>query len=79
MQHSTKVYPETLVVLKCLKPVSERKIRRELLVLGHASKLPNLARLLALVIPEQAHDEVGKDKPSVPTPCSMESRNSEET
>jgi casein kinase II subunit alpha len=41
----------TLVVLKCLKPVSERKIKRELLVLEHASKLPNLARLLAVVVP----------------------------
>jgi serine/threonine protein kinase len=43
--------PETLVVLKCLKPVAERKIKRELLILQHASKLPNLARLLAIVIP----------------------------
>jgi casein kinase II subunit alpha len=46
------VDPRTLVVLKCLKPVSERKIRREILVLQHASKLPNLARLLAIVVPD---------------------------
>jgi casein kinase II subunit alpha len=52
------VDPRTLVVLKCLKPVSERKIRRELLVLSHASKLPNLARLLAVVVPKQ--DEIAK-------------------
>lgn len=45
------VDPRTLVVLKCLKPVAERKIKRELLVLQHASKLPNLARLLAVVVP----------------------------
>lgn len=44
--------PRKLVVLKCLKPVSERKIRRELLVLSHASQLPNLARLLGVVVPK---------------------------
>ncbi|KAL3915059.1 MAG: hypothetical protein SGILL_005823, partial [Bacillariaceae sp.] len=32
-------------------PVAEQKIKRELLVLQHASKLPNLARLLAIVVP----------------------------
>jgi casein kinase II subunit alpha len=49
---STKtIDPRRLVVLKCLKPVSERKIKRELLVLQHASQLPNLARLLAVVVP----------------------------
>ncbi len=31
--------------------MSERKIKRELLVLSHASKLPNLARLKAVVLP----------------------------
>ena len=46
------INPEALVVLKCLKPVPERKIKRELLVLSHASHLPNLARVLALVVPE---------------------------
>eukprot|EP00531_Pseudo-nitzschia_arenysensis_P013289 CAMPEP_0116146766 /NCGR_PEP_ID=MMETSP0329-20121206/17344_1 /TAXON_ID=697910 /ORGANISM="Pseudo-nitzschia arenysensis, Strain B593" /LENGTH=197 /DNA_ID=CAMNT_0003642545 /DNA_START=25 /DNA_END=616 /DNA_ORIENTATION=- len=46
--------PETLVVLKCLKPVAERKIKRELLVLRHASKLPNLARIKAIVLPKEA-------------------------
>jgi serine/threonine protein kinase len=35
----------TLVVLKCLKPVSDRKIRRELLVLSHCAHLPNLVQL----------------------------------
>ena len=36
---------QSRVVLKCLKPVSERKIRRELLVLTHCISLPNLARV----------------------------------
>ena len=40
-----------IVVLKCLKPVSERKIRREVLVLQHVSRLPNLARILGVVLP----------------------------
>jgi hypothetical protein len=50
---STKptIDPNTLVVLKCLKPISERKIRRELLVLTHCQNLPNLARLIGIVIP----------------------------
>lgn len=45
------VDPRTVVVLKCLKPVSERKVRREILILQHASQLPNLARIQALVLP----------------------------
>jgi serine/threonine protein kinase len=52
-----KIDPNALCVIKCLKPVSERKIKRELLVLSHASELPNLARLRAVVIPESYHDE----------------------
>jgi casein kinase II subunit alpha len=52
--------PRTLVVLKCLKPVAERKIKRELLILQHASKLPNLARLLAIVIPSDYQDSAKK-------------------
>lgn len=53
--HSTTrdVDPSTLVVLKCLKPVAEHKIKRELFVLQHASRLPNLARLLAIVVPPE--------------------------
>lgn len=43
--------PRTLVVLKCLKPVAIRKVKRELLVLSHVSQLPNLARILGVVIP----------------------------
>jgi casein kinase II subunit alpha len=46
------VNPRTLVVLKCLKPVSDRKIRRELLVLSHCKCLPNLVQLLGVVVPE---------------------------
>ncbi|CAJ1920264.1 unnamed protein product [Cylindrotheca closterium] len=48
---ATTIDPRTLVVLKCLKPVAERKIKRELLVLSHVSQLPNLARILGVVIP----------------------------
>jgi len=44
---------KALCVIKCLKPVSERKIKRELLVLSHVSKLPNLARLKAVVVSQQ--------------------------
>jgi len=47
-----EVDPPTLVVIKCLKPVSDRKVRRELLVLTHASSLPNLARLRGVVVPD---------------------------
>jgi casein kinase II subunit alpha len=47
--------PQTMVVLKCLKPVAEQKIKRELLVLQHASKLPNMARLLAIVVPPDCY------------------------
>ena len=63
------VDPRTLVVVKCLKPVSERKIRREILVLERACHLPNLARLLAVVIsPEYyaSHRERPTDLPRMP-------------
>jgi casein kinase II subunit alpha len=53
----------TLVVLKCLKPVSDRKIRRELLVLSHCSRLPNLVNLLAVVLP----DNPSQYSPQMPT------------
>ena len=49
--HHTDYDPAALCVIKCLKPVSERKIKRELLVLSHVSKLPSLARLKAVVVP----------------------------
>ncbi len=52
-----KIAPGSLCVIKCLKPVSERKIKRELLVLSHASELPNLARLRAVVVPSSYHDQ----------------------
>ena len=44
------VDPRTLVVIKCLKPVSERKIRREIMILERASKVPNLVRLVGIVL-----------------------------
>jgi len=49
--HHADFDPAALCVIKCLKPVSERKIKRELLVLSHVSKLPSLARLKAVVVP----------------------------
>ncbi|KAL7525878.1 hypothetical protein ACHAWF_001546 [Thalassiosira exigua] len=48
---------ESLVVLKCLKPVSERKVRRELLVLTHCRTLPNVARLKGIVLPDAMDDD----------------------
>jgi serine/threonine protein kinase len=42
---------------KCLKPISERKIRRELLVLTHCVTLPNLARLIGIALPESMDQE----------------------
>jgi len=60
---TTTIDPNTLVVLKCLKPISERKIRRELLVLTHCRDLPNLARLIGIVIPSSMDgDEKMKKK-----------------
>jgi casein kinase II subunit alpha len=52
---NAEITPLSLCVIKCLKPVSEKKIKRELLVLSHASELPNLARLRAVVLPESFH------------------------
>ena len=46
---------EIYVVLKCLKPVAERKIRRELLVLHRCADLVHLARLEGLVL--QQHQQ----------------------
>mmetsp|Transcript_23043 Transcript_23043/g.35566 ORF Transcript_23043/g.35566 Transcript_23043/m.35566 type:complete len:453 (+) Transcript_23043:82-1440(+) len=37
------------VVIKCLKPVNERKIRREVLVLSHCTQIPNLAKLIGVI------------------------------
>lgn len=64
----TSVDLRTLVVVKCLKPVSERKIRREICVLQHASRLPNLTRLLAVVIPDDyyAANRQTTDLPKMP-------------
>jgi casein kinase II subunit alpha len=69
-QKEAAIDPRTLVVLKCLKPVSERKIKRELLVLQHASKLPNLARLLAVAIPPNYFDaQANKKRQLQPMPA----------
>ena len=61
--------PRALVVLKCLKPVSERKIRREISILQHVSKLPNLVRLLGIVLPLEyfASNRKPTDLPKMPS------------
>jgi casein kinase II subunit alpha len=59
------VDPRTLAVLKCLKPVSDRKIRRELLVLSHCWRLPNLVKLLGVVIPAATHHQQQPTMPSL--------------
>jgi serine/threonine protein kinase len=68
----TTIDPETLVVLKCLKPVSERKIKREVLVLRHCSSLPNLARLRAIVVP---NDYLSSSSSSPSSPSSNHNSN----
>jgi casein kinase II subunit alpha len=65
-QLNHQVDPRALVVLKCLKPVSERKIRREVLVLSHCSHLPNLARLIGLVIPPSTDNTGPTAIPAMP-------------
>jgi casein kinase II subunit alpha len=65
-QLNHQVDPRALVVLKCLKPVSERKIRREVLVLSHCSHLPNLARLIGLVVPPSIDDTGPTSIPAMP-------------
>jgi len=47
--------------VQCLKPVSERKIKRELLVLSHVSDLPNMARLVGICWDK---DSLSGDNPS---------------
>jgi len=44
------IHPKAVCVVKCLKPVSERKVKRELLVLSHTRNLPNMVRLLGVVL-----------------------------
>lgn len=56
------VDPRTVCVIKCLKPVSERKIRREILVLHRCGHLLNLARLEAVVIDDPKTTEAGGHK-----------------
>lgn len=56
-QEEAAIDEAALCVIKCLKPVSERKIKRELLILSHVSKLPNLARLKSVVVPKQQESQ----------------------
>jgi len=74
-----EVDPRALVVIKCLKPVSDRKIRRELLVLSHASKLPNLARLIGVVLPPSTRldeDDHTKEESNTTAPTTVSSSSS---
>mgnify|MGYP000743024044 CR=1 FL=1 len=47
---------DSVVVLKVLKPVSERKIRREVWMLQQVANLPHLAQLYAIVVPKEETD-----------------------
>ncbi len=54
----------SLIVLKCLKLISERKLRRELLVLVHCmrQRLMNLAQLIGVILPnlkDKDYDDKG--------------------
>jgi len=60
-QQGGMVNTDSLVVLKCLKPVTERKIRRELLVLTHCATLPNLARVIGIVLPDSMDNDDDDD------------------
>jgi casein kinase II subunit alpha len=52
----SKEYPR--VVIKCLKPIAERKIRRELYLLHCCRHLPNIIRLKALILPHRDDTDV---------------------
>ncbi|GAX27422.1 hypothetical protein FisN_23Hh114 [Fistulifera solaris] len=60
------VDPRTLVVVKCLKPVAERKIRREILVLERAAQVPNIVRLIAVVISPQYFEKYREHSTDLP-------------
>lgn len=62
----------SMVVLKCLKPISERKVRRELLVLTHCTeqKLPNLARLIGIILPPAGEETSMEDDTDTATDSS---------
>lgn len=57
-----------LCVIKCLKPVSERKVRRELLVLHRCRHLRNLALLEAIVLDDvESNDNNSKKNDTLAT------------
>lgn len=58
--------PRTLVVIKCLKPVAERKIRREILVLERAAQVPNIVRLIAVVVSPDYFDSYRTSATALP-------------
>jgi casein kinase II subunit alpha len=51
------------VVIKCLKPVSERKVRREVLVLQRCRHVANMVRLHGIVL-NRDHNSIIEDHPS---------------
>jgi casein kinase II subunit alpha len=57
------------VVIKCLKPVSNRKIRREIAVLQHAATATNVVRLLGILTPPgyYASNRKTTDLPTMPS------------
>ena len=65
-KHPYAVDPRTLVVVKCLKPVTERKIRREILVLERASEIPNLARLISIVVSPEYYSQNRQQQTDLP-------------
>lgn len=48
---AVEIYLGTFVVLKCLKPATEKKIKCELLILKNISELTNVCKIKAIVLP----------------------------
>lgn len=63
---SSRIDPRTIVVIKCLKPVSERKVRREVAVLNQANQLTNVARLLGVVLHPTFDNNCHRYPPKMP-------------
>jgi len=63
------------VVIKCLKPVNERKIRREVLVLSHCTQIPNLAKLIGVIWEDYYTDHTSGEKHHASTSTKRTSTN----
>jgi len=55
---------DELVVVKCLKPVHERKIRREIMVLSQVMNLPNVVQLKGVIWEKEVNSILGQNKTS---------------